>query len=777
MKKKIFFVVICLTGMTLHAQKVIEKPPYLAASSNSLVITRVELRDTCTILDCTVRQPGGQWISIPAETYIEPSVGGERLYVKSAEGVELIKQVPMPKEGVISYRLFFPGLDPAVTKIDYGEGGTPAGTPWFVYGITISKAVTAPVLPATVAGNWFTASGSRLWAYGLTDDAIICDSRVYFHPAISQDGELFKLTASNKEGQIVLYIKPSSGNLLIGTGKANLTEYSREPVFRPDYVFGNDEEFTLPVFTNDTAIYMGYVKNYSKKMGNPGNLVNENILSGIPEAIVLPMTEEGTFMVKIPVQYPHFANIRFFDTSYKVYLEPGKTTFQYLDQLGATDRSANPTSLYMGDGAWLNDDLSVTFRFINTALIDPGKPSPDKTPEEYKAWRLKIRDREMDSLNHFAKKYPVSKKAVQIRRMVVRFTYDQDILSYKMMPGPQSQEVKPDSTFYAFLTEEDLNNPLSLVTGTAYSRLVSIIRAMNENEPDPVELLVALADTVRKMGDKVSGADQAVVATLVDAIKNNHPEKVTQEFMEKWIDFNKRNPTLLQSVTAAAALKASRNGPGKGLRLEPGLLSDIITSQKKMTHLINDTNPLPETEEKVIRETIGTPFIANNLLAMNQRHKDQMAVTIKENKTKTGYTLNKTPKAKPEKLFEAITGKYKGKLVFVDFWATWCGPCRAGIERMKPLKEEYAGKDIVFVYITDPSSPQETFDLMIPDIKGQHYRLDAAQSKAIYERFKIKTIPRYMLIGKSGNIINDDLGAQAYTNEGLKKLFGEHLGK
>jgi hypothetical protein len=81
----------------------------------------------------------------------------------------------------------------------------------------------------------------------------------------------------------------------------------------------------------------------------------------------------------------------------------------------------------------------------------------------------------------------------------------------------------------------------------------------------------------------------------------------------------------------------------------------------------------------------------------------------------------------------------------------------------------------VFLYITDPSSPLETFNMMIPDIKGQHYRLDSGQSKLIYERFKINTIPRYMLIGKSGNLISDNLGTQAYANDGLRKLFEEHL--
>lgn len=125
----------------------------------------------------------------------------------------------------------------------------------------------------------------------------------------------------------------------------------------------------------------------------------------------------------------------------------------------------------------------------------------------------------------------------------------------------------------------------------------------------------------------------------------------------------------------------------------------------------------------------------------------------------------------PENILQTILDKYKGKAVVIDIWATWCGPCRAGHQAMKPMKEEMKGKNIQFVYITSPTSPLSTWQEMIKDIDGDHYYLTKEQYSYILEKYESNGIPTYA--------IYDTKGEQTFKTIGFSgvEVFKEELGK
>ena len=106
--------------------------------------------------------------------------------------------------------------------------------------------------------------------------------------------------------------------------------------------------------------------------------------------------------------------------------------------------------------------------------------------------------------------------------------------------------------------------------------------------------------------------------------------------------------------------------------------------------------------------------------------------------------------------FDDLLEKYKGKVVYLDFWASWCGPCRGEMPYSLELQEAMKDKDVVFVYI---SSDQDSLAwekyIKILQITGDHYLVNPGIREDVYRnRFSIRYIPRYMLFDKKGMVVD-----------------------
>ncbi|MCW0482664.1 TlpA family protein disulfide reductase [Gaoshiqia sediminis] len=205
------------------------------------------------------------------------------------------------------------------------------------------------------------------------------------------------------------------------------------------------------------------------------------------------------------------------------------------------------------------------------------------------------------------------------------------------------------------------------------------------------------------------------------------------------------------------------------LGIQPGLATDVMLSQEYCRPIVSEMTPVSDERLKEMQAQVSTPFIARYIGLMNEATRTK----IEENKKLAVANVNDVPENEGDNVFESIMKKYKGKVVYVDFWATWCGPCRSGIERIKPLKEEMKDENVAFVYITNQSSPKGTYDNMIPSISGEHYRVSEDEWNILSDKFKISGIPHYTLVGKDGQVINPHLGHM--ENSQLKTLLMNYI--
>lgn len=193
---------------------------------------------------------------------------------------------------------------------------------------------------------------------------------------------------------------------------------------------------------------------------------------------------------------------------------------------------------------------------------------------------------------------------------------------------------------------------------------------------------------------------------------------------------------------------------------------DILAANAYGRQLTEEVKPLSEMQKKNIAAYWKDGEIAKILLRKNKQ-------VVELDKFKSPVVVNDISSVLDDKVMETIVAKHKGKVIFIDLWATWCSPCLQAMQEFRGAKGDFHDKGIAFVYLTNGSSPRKLWEEKIKGIGSEHYYLEASQWEYIMNKFGLEGIPSYLLYNKEGVLVNKFTGFPG--NDKVKGMINDLL--
>lgn len=739
MKKIFCSLLFLLSGLLLTAQT-IENPTFKARNGSIRNITRIERTPQCTKVYIHAIFRPHWWIMEDGDSYLEDAATGKRYAQTGAEGIQLKEKIVMPDSGTTDFVLLFEPLPKETQTIHLID---PNGNESNTYDISLVPAPKDKQPLKSVEGNWFADDTQGRWAYGIYDSLIIANNRLYDLKECRKKGKRLILAAQSRAdgSSVTLQLTPrKDGSCLIALDGGEPQRYIRTrpdtPAVEADNGYGDD------FFRNDSVCLQGYLDGYDPRLGfDSGILYLEDEITWQEYPMVVPIKPDGSFQCKFVLQHPICHNLLLNNNWIPYYAEPGDTVTLYLDweDLMARSRARDnsyplPHTAHMGRRADLSYLATTLSKYFEYPYAKQDKAQKTLTPAQFQEEMKPVVAQWQQQADSLCRLYAPSQKAASLIRNHMNLQKGRYFLDFQLMRSFYAQQdstnqvlkVQPDASYYHFLKEIPLDDPSALAD-------LSIGIFINR-----FEFMSPLSTAYQDQKNMQN--DEAFQALSSD-----------ERMLQLQLRFYEKKDSIINSLCATPSPLLWQVACVRNLR---STLSNVLKRRQ-------DAEVFLSRMEK----TLTHPYLrttARNLL-------EKLCPETRP----ASYQL---PEGKATDIFRRIIAPHAGKVLFVDFWATTCGPCRGGIQATANLRKQYHNHpEFQFIYITSENeSPEKSYtDYVEKHLKGEAcYRLTDTEYKYMRQLFQFNGIPHYVVVEKDGSISTEEVGAHNLADF-LKRRFGD----
>ncbi|MGV3586011.1 MAG: TlpA family protein disulfide reductase [Adhaeribacter sp.] len=492
----------------------------------------------------------------------------------------------------------------------------------------------------------------------------------------------------------------------------------------------------------------GQIKNYIAQTNSTDNIEfsTYDLFLQAEMHYTTKIESNGNFEVVVPLYQPQSIDFKYI-ANFSAFAKPG-------DKIVIVLNAKNPagTIIFKGEEAQYNNlhqqftiALSNSLEEYNKHYVQNYEKVKDK-PEQVKQFLL-------NSLTHsvaFLATFAVKNKLQQDFKDRIKTNLEYST-AFKLVEQGFGKENYPENYFEDIFKQFPVEGPEAVLSGMSlkylhayYKYLLPTINKEKYSAPPGPEEIAAV---ILKYNNTLSDTDKTLLLKVSSVNDNN--KKLNKNDTIQFKNIVQNNWDLFQDKF-----------PSKHPWVEyfisetDGQVRDIYLSWVLTSFIKADYLEVVKRYLKTYTSLVGNENLKSKVIQFYNEHEKELypnAITNLEQ-----ANIKQVPHGHEDSLFNNIIAPYVGKVIYIDFWGTWCAPCIAEMPASRKLKEELKENDVVFLYL-GVDSPETKWKQIISHlgIRGEHYLLSNDEYKLLQKQFQIYGIPRYILIDKRG-LVNDN---------------------
>jgi len=782
MKKIIITALFVLVAVAGQAKEIVWNNPTTEYSNSygdgyfilSLDVTKVELKETETVVHITAQQRSDYpeySFQFVGDTYLK--VGEKRYTLVSADGIELNKYVQTDKNGKREMVFHFPPLPKDTKSFDFIEGD--GDRAFQIKGIKPVEERWKQLFPS----YWRNAQGD--WKIAFFEDCAIYDCKFWDYKQCNvnpKTGEATMVLANGNDELKIVVGKNKKGTRTIQIGNEKAVYSMITSRFLPDYPTKDTRTaFKDTHYKTDTVTLIGWLKDMPQQMKDKGDAFDvyyKNIFSDKQMSISGKVDSMGRFVAKVPLLNSSMVIFDGIRTYIFTLFEPGETYFLLYD-------FKEGRRFYMGNDVRLQNELLK----YPIAMVRWRNEYPEEKFDETGALQLfeslkQVKEGAMEKLNQVVAEHPnISDRYFNFVKGFYNTSEGRELMQGRF--DIKDNNVPAEYMNYVHQQHwQQRSRPYTLYSDFCTFRGDYIDQLNQERYAIKMPIggfLYTYTDmevpTLRRYRDagKVSITDDELAA--MENFANNRNQTIRifkdEEDAEKWETEHKEYQDNYERVSAITKRKDIK----KVLETEQPLfplyhtlaildpldcdkdLRDIIIVSELYGKINQNRQPLTDFVMQYVEENVSMEAAKEFLRAEQEKY---LALQNKDfaNAASLRPSSDVENMTDGEKILRKIIEPYKGRLIYVDIWGTWCSPCKKALSHSQQMYEQLKDYDIVYLYLANRSS-EESWKNVIKEynLTGEncvHYNLPADQQSAVEHYLGVTSFPTYKIIDKDGNI-------------------------